>query len=549
MAINENTARYLFNELFIRKHAIKIIIYCFVTLIQNLAFISCVLSIITASGQSTPENINFDIQTIPEIIMVISASTYFLCYIYSFYLQQWLCNRFSINLNLNLDEVYDYAGIQLSNSITVSTVIKDVTYEFARFGTNLILPLLEIVKHLITVFIIVVFLAIGYPEIIVPTLALLIPYILFWFLSRNYFQSISVKISNSLADRQRFADNKYSDINLKPNKFEDSYVQKSFVNVINNIASYNVVSKTIASAPRVTLETIVLIAALVIGINGAQDEGMIYALGLSALRILPGMQGISGGISNIQLSWPAMDQYANRRATIKQWNIASQKHACQEFPSKIPICTLHSDPKNITFEVSKELDFTIPGLYLLKGESGIGKSTFLRIVSGLEPVLIDGYKWLPGRSNVMFMDQHEQLLTGTVKENFIDILDDKTSSMLEEMWNIFFDQDRFKTFDDFMNAELGTNSGLSGGEIKRLKLLRHLLSSEAVLIWDEPFDGIQLQLVKKLITHIRKRKLNRRIFIIDHNIVSSNEVDIIIKLKRGDNGLVGIKMENKNDTI
>ncbi|MEL1224933.1 MAG: hypothetical protein VW522_11875, partial [Candidatus Neomarinimicrobiota bacterium] len=91
--------------------------------------------------------------------------------------------------------------------------------------------------------------------------------------------------------------------------------------------------------------------------------------------------------------------------------------------------------------------------------------------------------------------------------------------------------------------KLGTNSGLSGGEIKRLKLLKHLLSKDMVLIWDEPFDGIQVQLVKKIILDMKKTNTKKRIFIIDHNILTPNEADSILNLERDVNGLINISME------
>ena len=74
--------------------------------------------------------------------------------IISFYLQVDISNKFSINLNKDLDKIYDYSAIQSSTNITSSTVMKDVTYEFARFGTNLVMPLLEGIKHLISILLI-----------------------------------------------------------------------------------------------------------------------------------------------------------------------------------------------------------------------------------------------------------------------------------------------------------------------------------------------------------------------------------------------------------
>lgn len=545
MNTKQNTAYYLFSRFFLQAHTVNIVNYAVLTLIQNIAFLTCIMALVSASEQAAPNLTGFNIDLFPEQLLVLGAGSYFVCYILSLYLQFWLANRFSINLNLDLNNIYNFADIQSNSLITVSMIIKDVTYEFARFGTNLILPILDIFKHVITLSIIIVFLVISYPDIVSPVLLLCVPYILFWLFSKSYFQKTSVLISASLADRQRFADKQYTDINARSKNGRKNYVKESFEIVIKKIANYNVVSKTIASAPRVTLETIIIIGALLLVLNDNSDQSVLLAVGLSALRVLPGLQGISAAISNVQLSWPAMHEYAQRREAIREWNVSSEIHANEKFPSFIDECNFDSEAKHIQFVICDPLDLSRPGLYLLKGESGIGKSTFVRILAGLEPISRHDGEWKQGRSNVMFMDQHEQLLTGTVEENFIDLLDDKNLIMLQETWSTFFDKKRFQTFDDFMKAKIGGNSGLSGGEIKRLKLLRHLLSSENVLVWDEPFDGIQIQLVKKIVEHIRVTQINRRILIIDHNILDTNDVDFVIKLSKSGDIEVKVALENE----
>ena len=211
----ENTAFYLFDQFFLKKHGLGIFNYGFLTVVQNLAFLGCIIGLIARSDQAGSELTGLNTYLVSEHVLVLSAVTYFISYISGFYLQFWLANRFSINLNLNLNQVYNYAAIQSNSAIPVSTVIKDVTYEFARFGTNLILPVLDLFKHIVTLVSVVIFLAISFPNIIFPVLAMGVPYVLFWLLSKNYFQRTSVLISDCLADRQRFADKQYSDINLK----------------------------------------------------------------------------------------------------------------------------------------------------------------------------------------------------------------------------------------------------------------------------------------------------------------------------------------------
>ena len=62
-----------------------------------------------------------------------------------------------------------------------------------------------------------------------------------------------------------------------------------FRKVIKSIADLNVISKTIASMPKIILETLILVVALVI-LSSPDGSGnltqQIYFLGLSAIRIL-----------------------------------------------------------------------------------------------------------------------------------------------------------------------------------------------------------------------------------------------------------------------
>ena len=58
-------------------------------------------------------------------------------------------------------------------------------------------------------------------------------------------------------------------------------------------------------------------------------------------------------------------------------------------------------------------------------------------------------------------------------------------------------------------------------------LIKSLCSGASVLVWDEPFDGIRSNLVKKLLEFLSILN-KKRIFLIDHNTVDLTRANKIM---------------------
>ncbi len=135
---------------------------------------------------------------------------------------------------------------------------------------------------------------------------------------------------------------------------------------------------------------------------------------------------------------------------------------------------------------------------VIMGESGAGKSTFLRMLAGLEPSIgsidVDGEVWQDGRfqlppqkRNVGFVFQDYALFDNmSVKENLLFVNSDNSlAQSLMEMMEISGLAERNVTL-------------LSGGQKQRVALARALMRRPKLLLMDEPFSSLDPRMRHKL---------------------------------------------------
>lgn len=89
-----------------------------------------------------------------------------------------------------------------------------------------------------------------------------------------------------------------------------------------------------------------------------------------------------------------------------------------------------------------------------------------------------------------------------------------------------------------MNLEVGENGKrLSGGQMKRLCLVRSIMSEADLLIWDDPFSSVDLILEKSIILELRSHEVlkNKTIILTSHRLstVRNSEFLIFIDKEEG----------------
>lgn len=144
-------------------------------------------------------------------------------------------------------------------------------------------------------------------------------------------------------------------------------------------------------------------------------------------------------------------------------------------------------------------------LHVLVGESGVGKSTLLKIFACLSlpdegQILLNGSSLdsfarhlVRGHPKIKFVPQDFQLLPNhTIRENIQFTLKDYTTDYQEYRLNFLLNRLGLETIQKRFPREI------SGGEKQRTAIARAIADEPAVLLLDEPFSNLDLPNRQKL---------------------------------------------------
>jgi len=160
---------------------------------------------------------------------------------------------------------------------------------------------------------------------------------------------------------------------------------------------------------------------------------------------------------------------------------------------------------------------------VIMGESGVGKSTLLRVIAGLEKaegsIVFDGTVWQGSgtrmsvqQRNVGFVFQDYALFDNmSVKENLLFVKHDNTlADELLEMMEITGLSER--------NMRL-----LSGGQKQRVALARALMRRPKLLLMDEPLSALDPRMRRKLREKIKElhERFGMTTLMVSHDIAEA----------------------------
>jgi ATP-binding cassette, subfamily B, bacterial len=185
-----------------------------------------------------------------------------------------------------------------------------------------------------------------------------------------------------------------------------------------------------------------------------------------------------------------------------------------------------------------------PGqLLCIKGESGSGKSTITRLLTGsytgfsgsilINDIPIANYKLNEIRSNtgVMFMGQ--DIFKGSILENLTMSNDNITVKQIVEIANKVglnqFIQSNQNGFDTLLDPN---GKRLSNQVIQNIKLTRALLGKPSLLLLEEPFQHLNETTKNKMINYL-KQESNATTVVISNSKALQAAADVVIELNDG----------------
>lgn len=160
----------------------------------------------------------------------------------------------------------------------------------------------------------------------------------------------------------------------------------------------------------------------------------------------------------------------------------------------------------------------------VSGDSGIGKTTFFKILSGLvvpdfgfiklnDKILLDTANKIflpPQKRNISLMFQNYALFPNmTVKQNIAFAQTEKDENIVDELLENF----ALKTFENT------SPSKLSGGQQQRVALARTLAQNAEIVLLDEPISAVDIAMRKVMLNELLEfnKNNNSTFFVISHS--------------------------------
>lgn len=147
--------------------------------------------------------------------------------------------------------------------------------------------------------------------------------------------------------------------------------------------------------------------------------------------------------------------------------------------------------------------FDFNGILLLKGVSGLGKTTLMRMIAGLENA--DKGEIATNAKSIAFMFQEDRLIP------FVSVLKNLTAVCSEEKAL------NYLKLMGLENEKDNSPLSLSGGMRRRVALARALCFQSDLVILDEPFKGLDEELKSNICEIIKEESKKRDFIIISHD--------------------------------
>ncbi len=244
-------------------------------------------------------------------------------------------------------------------------------------------------------------------------------------------------------------------------------------------------------------------------------------LAFAVIKMMPYLNSLNHSISQLYQSYYSIKNIYDFISDKTLISNVTKKISKKNKIKKIEVTNIHFSFNNKTILKKTNLLLKRNNIYILKGKSGSGKTTFIDLLTGIiKPdygkikFIDNNNKFINNFNNFSYISQTPNLFYGTVKYNLTlgkkEINSKFISHIIQEL-----ELDNQGTLNEnFVISEDGKN--ISGGQRQKISIARSLVQDRDVLLYDEVTSGLDTESEKKVINVIEKYSKNKIIIFISH---------------------------------
>ena len=529
----------------------------------SIAFIFPIVQIIVSSETSPylkffEEILPFNLEINPANLILLVIFIYGFKTFYLLFFAWWRNNFIAkLNINLNLFLYKNYLRKEFEDITRVDTsIILRNSFDIVRNLTGAIESILQLFVEIFT-FIIILILLLYYDVCSALNLILTISIIVLAYivLTKNLLFSWAKKKITLTGKIFKSVRETFSMIRFVKLKSKESYFYTNFKNAIVNFHLLNRNFSFFKEIPKNLLELIAVFLLGLVPIFQLQDESSIIdilpILGIyaaAALRIIPGVSRVLSLSQLIYHTGPSVQllfpELINKNQSIDNLNFGSKKIKKTDFESEITFNNVsYKYPDKEKFAI-KNLNFTLKkkDFICIIGETGIGKSTFVDLITGLirpqEGIIKFDNKNIQDHLNdwhnlISLVPQRTVLVNDTIKKNITLQINDYDNELKIKNAAKYSRLDKFIDKNDIgLDYLVGEDTkGLSGGQAQRIAIARCLYDDPEILIFDEITSALDKDTSEELIKTFLNVLKDKTVIFITHSDLITVKADSVYKLE------------------
>ena len=529
----------------------------------SIAFIFPIVQIMVSSETSPylkffKEILPFNLEINPANLILLVIFIYGFKTFYLLFFAWWRNNFIAkLNINLNLFLYKNYLRKEFEDITRVDTsIILRNSFEIVRYVTAGIESILQLFVEIFT-FIIISILLLYYDvgstlNLILTISIIVLAYIV---LTKNLLFSWAKKRITLTGKIFKSIRETFSMIRFVKLKSKESYFYTNFKNAIVNFHLLNRNFSFFKEIPKNLLELIAVFLLGLVPIFQLQDESSIIdilpILGIyaaAALRIIPGVSRVLSLSQLIYHTGPSVQllfpELINKNQSIDNLNFGSKKIKKTDFKSEITFNNVsYKYPDKEKFAI-KNLNFTLKkkDFICIIGETGIGKSTFVDLITGLirpqEGIIKFDNKNIQDHLNdwhnlISLVPQRTVLVNDTIKKNITLQINDYDNELKIKNAAKYSRLDKFIDKNDVgLDYLVGEDTkGLSGGQAQRIAIARCLYDDPEILIFDEITSALDKDTSEELIKTFLNVLKDKTVIFITHSDLITVKADSVYKLE------------------